>query len=134
MKARRRNTRSTKGTRVFALLAPLVLLVFLYPVGSQQAASVSGQAAVDAKTSRAFLDKYCVTCHNSRTAQPTADPVNLEKASLDDVLTSAETWERVLRKLSVRAMPPPGMARPQEAEYAGFTTWLANSLDQAWAA
>ena len=41
-------------------------------------------------------------------------------------------WERVLRKLSVRAMPPQGMTRPQETEYAGFTTWLANSLDQAW--
>jgi hypothetical protein len=60
--------------------------------------------------------------------------VDLEKASLDDVLSSAATWERVLRKLSVRAMPPQGMKRPQEAEYTAFTTWLANSLDQAWAA
>jgi hypothetical protein len=25
------------------------------------------------------------------------------------------------------------MPRPQEADYAGFTTWLANSLDRAWA-
>ncbi|PYS35612.1 MAG: hypothetical protein DMG14_26610, partial [Acidobacteria bacterium] len=41
--------------------------------------------------------------------------------------------ERVLRKLSVRAMPPQGMAHPQEADYVAFTTWLANSLDQAWA-
>ncbi len=29
-------------------------------------------------------------------------------------------------------MPPPGMPRPTEAEYAGFTTWLAGSLDRAW--
>ena len=60
------------------------------------------------------------------------DPVNLEAASFDDLLGHAGTWERVLRKLSVRAMPPPGMPRPTEAEYAGFTGWLAASLDRAW--
>src|SRR5262249_5405094 len=57
-----------------------------------------------------------------------------EKASLDDVVTDADTWERVLRKLSVRAMPPQNMPHPPEAEYAAFTTWLANSLDRGWAA
>ncbi len=29
-------------------------------------------------------------------------------------------------------MPPPGLPRPTEAEYAGFTSWLAASLDRAW--
>jgi hypothetical protein len=29
-------------------------------------------------------------------------------------------------------MPPQGSPHPTEAEYAGFTTWLAASLDQAW--
>jgi hypothetical protein len=58
--------------------------------------------------------------------------VNLEKASFDDLLSHAGTWERVLRKLSVRAMPPQGMPRPPEAEYAAFTNWLAASLDRAW--
>ena len=67
-----------------------------------------------------------------RTASPAEDPVNLEAAGFDDLLGHAETWERVLRKLSVRAMPPPGMPRPTEAEYAGFTGWLAASLDRAW--
>src|SRR5262245_51650218 len=96
----------------------------------------SGQAvpAADPKTYRAFVNKYCVGCHNSRNAQPPAEPVDLEKASLDDVLSSAATWERVLRKLSVRAMPPQNMPHPQETEYTAFTTWLAKSLEQAWAA
>jgi hypothetical protein len=100
---------------------------------SQTAPTVAAQVP-DAKTYRVFVDKYCVGCHNSRNAQPASDPLNLEKASLDDVLTSAGAWERVLRKLSVRAMPPQGMPHPQETEYAGFTSWLANSLDEAWAA
>ena len=88
----------------------------------------------DAKTYRAFVNQYCVGCHNTKNAQPTSHPVDLEKASLDDVVTDADTWERVLRKLSVRAMPPQNMPHPPEAEYAAFTTWLANSLDRGWAA
>jgi hypothetical protein len=81
---------------------------------------------------RAFAEKYCVSCHNKRASIPAEDPVNLEPAVFDDLLGHAGTLERVLRKLSVRAMPPPGMPRPTEAEYAGFTNWLATSLDRAW--
>ena len=106
------------------------------PVRPAAAAPSSANAAAanttaDAAKYRALLDKYCVTCHNSRAPLPTEDPVNLQ-ASFDNLLSNAGTWERVLRKLSVRAMPPPGMPRPSEAEYAGFTTWLAASIDRAW--
>ncbi len=51
---------------------------------------------------------------------------------MNDVLASAATWERVLRKLAVRAMPPQGSRHPGEPEYAGFTSWLSTSLDRAW--
>lgn len=91
-----------------------------------------GVAAQTAPQSRAFVDKYCVGCHNQKTAFPTDGPVRLDASGFDDLLGHAETWERVLRKLSVRAMPPAGAPRPTEAEYAGFTSWLAASLDHAW--
>ncbi|HJT86461.1 MAG TPA: DUF1592 domain-containing protein, partial [Bryobacteraceae bacterium] len=81
---------------------------------------------------RAFAEKYCATCHNKRAGLPADDPVVLSPAAFDDLLGHAATFERVLRKLSVRAMPPPGLPRPTEAEYAGFTKWLATSLDRAW--
>jgi len=88
--------------------------------------------SADAVKYRALLNKYCVACHNNRGANPAEGPVNLESAGFDDLLGHAGTWERVIRKLSVRAMPPPGLPRPSEAEYAGFTSWLAASLDRAW--
>jgi mono/diheme cytochrome c family protein len=101
------------------------------PAGASQQVAASGN---EAAKHRAWLNQYCVACHNSRTASPASEPVNLETASLDDVLAHAETWERVLRKLSVRAMPPQGMPRPGEADYVAFTTWLSGSLDRAAAA
>jgi mono/diheme cytochrome c family protein len=99
------------------------------PAGATQAAAAPDQTA----KYQAWIKQYCINCHNSRTASPANEPVNLETASLTDLVPHAATWERVLRKLSVRAMPPQGMPHPTEAEYAGFTTWLGNSLDRAWA-
>ena len=97
-----------------------------------RAATVVAPNPADAAKHQAWVKQYCVGCHNSRSPQPANDPVNLETAKLDNLLPQAATWERVLRKLSVRAMPPQNMPHPTEAEYVGFTTWLAGSLDQAW--
>jgi mono/diheme cytochrome c family protein len=93
------------------------------------------QAATDAATvdrHKAWVKQYCVTCHNTRNPLPANDPVNLETASLEDVTKDAAVWERVLRKLNVRAMPPQGMPHPTEASYGDFTGWLTSSLDRAW--
>jgi len=95
-------------------------------------AAVPVASPADAPKYQAMLKQYCFACHSSKSPQPGNDPVNLEVASLDNLLPQAATWERVLRKLSVRAMPPQGAPHPPEADYAAFTTWLAASLDQAW--
>ncbi|MCY4600282.1 MAG: DUF1592 domain-containing protein, partial [Acidobacteria bacterium] len=42
-------------------------------------------------------------------------------------------WERVLRKLHGRVMPPVGRPRPGEDEYEQLTSWLEGELDGAWA-
>jgi hypothetical protein len=81
---------------------------------------------------QAWVKQYCVGCHNSRNPLPANDPVNLETADLENLLPQAAMWERVLRKLSVRAMPPQGSPHPSEADYVGFTSWLAGSLDRSW--
>lgn len=99
---------------------------------TRPARSQSASPSAEPAKYRAWVNQYCVGCHNRSTANPASDPVNLESASLDDLLPHAATWERVLRKLSVRAMPPQGMPRPTEPEYAAFTSWLATSLDRAW--
>ena len=102
------------------------------PVRPAVSAPSKSDTTAEAVKSRAFAEKYCVSCHNTRAALPADEPVRLDPAAFDDLLGHAATFERVLRKLSVRAMPPPGMPRPSEAEYAGFTNWLAASLDRAW--
>ena len=77
---------------------------------------------------RAVLNQYCVTCHNEklRTAE-----LLLDKADVENVSTGAPIWEKVVRKLRGRAMPPTGMPRPDEATYDSFATYLETALDRA---
>jgi mono/diheme cytochrome c family protein len=99
-----------------------------------QGKAAGATAAAEVARHRAWLKQYCVGCHNERNPLPANDPVKLDSANLDDVLADAATWERVLRKLSVRAMPPQGSPHPSEADYVAFTAWLSGSLDRGWAA
>jgi len=122
--------------KVFAIVALLWGGAGLF--AAQSATAPTPTAAASARTEaakyREWVNRNCVGCHNNRVKQPPDDPINLETASLDDVVASAATWERVLRKLAVRAMPPQNAPRhPPEPEYVAFTTWLGNALDRAWA-
>jgi len=102
------------------------------PVATPARAVTPVASPADAPKHQALVKQYCVGCHNSKAPQPANDPVDLETARLDNLLPHAATWERVLRKLSVRAMPPQGAPHPAEADYTAFTAWLSASLDQSW--
>ena len=56
------------------------------------------------------LHDYCQTCHNPKLD---AAGLTLDALDLDRVGDQAETWEKVVRKLRTRAMPPPGQASPR---------------------
>jgi hypothetical protein len=80
---------------------------------------------------RASLDRYCVGCHNQnvRTAGLALDRIDVERAG-----DNAEAWEKVVRKLRARMMPPPGRPRPDEAAYDSLVAYLETSLDRSAAA
>ena len=78
---------------------------------------------------REVLDRYCVTCHSEELR--TAGLV-LSKVDVEQVGQGAPVWEKVLRKLRSRAMPPAGMPRPDESDYDSFVAYLETELDR-WA-
>jgi Protein of unknown function (DUF1592)/Protein of unknown function (DUF1588)/Protein of unknown function (DUF1587)/Protein of unknown function (DUF1585)/Protein of unknown function (DUF1595) len=57
---------------------------------------------------------YCDTCHFGPKARANLNLENLDLASLDE---KGAVWEKLLRKLRGREMPPPGMPRPDDATY-----------------
>src|SRR5262245_50116104 len=80
---------------------------------------------------RAVINRYCVGCHNSalKTGGLTLDTISTQSVS-----QHPEVWEKVVRKLRARHMPPAGMPRPDERTYAAVVSSLETSLDQAAAA
>ena len=78
---------------------------------------------------QALLDRYCVDCHNA--AEFTAD-LALDSMNLEDVAENARIWERVIRKLRGRMMPPPGEATPDPLQVDEFAAWLETRIDTAF--
>ena len=81
-----------------------------------------------------ILDRYCLACHNEGLRARGTVPVSFEGLTLENVGADAEVWEKVVRKLHARAMPPAGRPRPDEETYEGFVTWLETELDRSAAA
>src|SRR5262249_55148203 len=79
----------------------------------------------------AFVKNYCTGCHNQRTK--TAN-LTLDTADIQNVGEDPALWERVIKKLRVRAMPPAGARRPGADEYATFIASIEQGLDHAAAA
>jgi hypothetical protein len=77
---------------------------------------------------KAFLDQYCVTCHNERAK--TAN-LMLDKMDVAHVGDNAETWEKVVLKLRSGMMPPSGARRPARSVMDSFTADLEGALDRA---
>jgi len=99
-----------------------------------QAQAVQAAASVpvgDAASSKAVLDRYCVTCHSNRLK--TAG-LTLEGRDLSSPASDPEVWERVIRKVHGSQMPPAGVARPDPAAAAGLVAYLRGSLDSYAAA
>ena len=106
------NTRwLVRGAAVAALLCP----------GGPSAAAPAPPSAA------ALIDEYCIRCHNERLQ--TAG-LALDRADVDHVTRDAAVWERAVRKLRARAMPPAGSPRPDEAAYDGLVSYLEAELDR----
>ncbi|MEI7459412.1 MAG: c-type cytochrome domain-containing protein [Pirellula sp.] len=66
-----------------------------------------------------FIAKCCLDCHGSKDPSGDLDLSSFRVTELDraDSKLEPSVWERVLRRLQSRPMPPPDSVRPSEPEY-----------------
>src|SRR5712671_246326 len=91
------------------------------------AAATAHGAAFDPQTFWQTTKVYCDTCHFGPKAKAKLNLENLDLARLD---ANGETWEKVLRKLRSREMPPVGMPRPTEVSYNALVSAIENERDR----
>ena len=90
---------------------------------TEQAASIS--------TQQAFLDQYCLTCHNEGLRERGAVPVAFDTFDLANIWENAEVWEKAVRKMRAGVMPPAGRPRPGTPASERFVSWLETELDES---
>src|SRR5438552_3441408 len=77
------------------------------------------------------VNRYCVSCHNDRLK---SGGLALATVGSHEVAQDPDVWEKVLRKVRARQMPPIGTPRPDDATYEAVIASLETSLDRAAAA
>ena len=100
--------------------------VLLVVVGASRAPAQSDRPS--APPERALVRRYCFRCHNSEAKK---GGLALDTINSEDVSRHPEVWEKVVRKLRARQMPPVGRRRPDDRSYDAVVSSLAAKLDSA---
>ena len=96
------------------------------PQSAPAAPPAAASQAADAQM--ATVKQYCVTCHNDRAK---TGGVSFEGITPESVGQHADVFEKAVRKLRGRVMPPPGSRQPDAATADSLVAWLETSLDRA---
>ena len=109
--------------RALATIGMVLAGAILLPAAALQAQDSAATAAAH----RATLDLYCVGCHSGPT--PFAK-LNLETLDTANLEANGAIWEKLLRKLRNREMPPAGMPRPDPAAYEALVKFIETGRDR----
>jgi mono/diheme cytochrome c family protein len=103
-------------------------IAVLAMAGASHAAQQTPQRSAAAPAPAAIINQYCAGCH-STTAN--SGWFVLTSVDISEPAANPEAWERVVKKLRARMMPPPGRPRPDESTYNGLVSYLETTLDRA---
>jgi mono/diheme cytochrome c family protein len=125
-----------RALRISALLFAPALLLTSGRVSTHWAQPLSpplfsSGTRLDRAAVNQFVTHHCTRCHDGDTKKAGLD---LDALSAKDVEAHPETWEKVVRKLAARLMPPAGKPRPDERMYDSIVAALEAALDRAAAA
>ena len=113
-------------SRLPASIAIAVAMAALLPSATLQAQNSNSNSSA-ADDYRTTLQLYCVGCHSGPT--PFAG-LNLEPMDFANLEANGEIWEKLVRKLRARQMPPAGMPRPDEATLEALVKYVESGRDR----
>jgi hypothetical protein len=94
----------------------------------QGAASLSQAAPEERQTVSRFVNAFCVECHNS---EDKSAGLALDSIDCGDLSKNSQVWEKVVRKLVSRQMPPDTSIRPSSRRYDSIVSIITVALDRA---
>jgi hypothetical protein len=91
-------------------------------------AQPANQIAPHPESQWSTIQTYCFGCHNKYVK---AGNLFLDELSAESVPEHPEIFEKAVRKLRGRQMPPPGMPQPSQQEVDALVGWLESTLDES---
>src|SRR3954449_6635125 len=88
----------------------------------------ANQVAQHPESQWSTIATYCFGCHNKFVA---AGNLFLDQLGAGSVAEHPEIFEKVVRKLRGRQMPPPGILQPSQQEVDALVGWLESTLDES---
>src|SRR6202162_5737137 len=87
----------------------------------------ANQVAQHPESRWSTIQTYCFGCHNEFVK---AGNLFLNQLSAESVPEHPEIFEKAVRKLRGRQMPPPGAPQPSQQEVDALVGWLESTLDE----
>jgi hypothetical protein len=114
-------------TSVSMVLAAVLLTAAAVPKEHFVPASTVHGTTFDQQSVWRTWKVYCDTCHFGPKARA---GLNLESLDLANLGENGAAWEKVLRKLRSREMPPAGVPRPDAATYTALVQAIESERDR----
>jgi mono/diheme cytochrome c family protein len=108
-------------------LSSLLVAVCLRSALRAQQPAPQPVASTAAPAAQNLVYDYCLTCHD---ADGRKGDLSLESVVDAPLVEHAGVWEKVVRKLRTRQMPPVGELRPDESTYEAAIDGLTSTLDR----
>ena len=102
--------------------------VGIVSVDSKVFSQSANQVAQRPQSQWSTVQSYCFGCHNDGVR---AGSLFLDKLGPESVSKQPEIFEKIVRKLRGRQMPPPGTPQPSQREIDALVGWLESTLDEA---
>jgi mono/diheme cytochrome c family protein len=121
-------TKTTSRPIVVIALAGVLFVGSLTGVFTAPQQTATAPQAAGAQGQLATMEQYCVSCHNDRTK---VAGVSFQGMTPESIAQHADLFEKAVRKMRGRVMPPPGARQPGTAAVDSLVSYLEDSLDRA---
>src|SRR5947209_16878896 len=116
-------------TRALTSLSMVLLGGAAFAVAALMPATLRAQPATptDAANYKQLMQMYCVGCHSGPTPFAGLNLEPLDPAKLNE---NGVIWEKMIRKLRDKQMPPAGMPRPDDATMQSLINYIESGRDR----
>jgi mono/diheme cytochrome c family protein len=116
-----------KTMRQIKTLVPVIAAVGFAVFTATRPSQAQSQAQDSADAQLATVKQYCAGCHSDRVK---TGGVSFEGITAASIAKDPELFEKAVRKLRGRVMPPPGARQPDGKAVDSLVAWLEDSLDK----